>query len=255
MGIFDFLNKQTAKIVITDDDVDEVDIAENIIKIMTELGSSVGGSGKEAGAYKAAQKIIDNSAKKHGGLADTQEVYLKAVELVGEAKTPREKRILASAYSLCHTEYTLYAIRAFEDYIKTGLDIPDMSNIYKPAMTKKMLEQEYVASVYAQLGALYEKNYDFEKALKCYKKELEVDTWSHFPYLYISEVYRKMNEPDKAVQILETAKKHPNYKTDKNHDLFYGDVIDRYLEEAKQRKEKGYVFRKKGHKEFLPLNG
>ena len=53
MGIFDFLNKQTAKIVNIDDDVDKVAIAENIIKIMTELGFSVGGSGKEAGAYVA----------------------------------------------------------------------------------------------------------------------------------------------------------------------------------------------------------
>lgn len=254
MKILDFLNKQTTHIIKVDDSIDKAAVAENIIKIMTELGFSVGGSKKEERAYRMAQKIIDTSAKKHGGLADPQEVYLKAIELIGKAKTPREKRILASAYSLCHTEYTLFAIKAFEDYIETGIDVPNMDKTYKPAMTKKMLEQEYIAGVYAQLGALYEKNYEFEKALNCYKKELAIDTWSHFPYIYISEVYRKMNKPDKAIQILEIAKKHPNYTADKNHDLFYSDVIDRFLIEAKRRKEKGYVFRKRGHKEFLPVD-
>jgi tetratricopeptide (TPR) repeat protein len=185
-------------------------------------------------------------------LADTQEVYLKAIELVGKATTPKEKRILASAYSLCHTEYTLYAIKAFEDYIESGLDIPNVSNIYKPGMSKEMLEREYVAGIFAQLGELYEKNYEFDKALKCYKNELKYDNWSHFPYIYLSELYRKMNEPDKSIKILEQAKTHPNYKG--NEDLFYSDVVDRFLEEARQRKAKGYTFRKRGHKEFIPLD-
>ena len=117
MALLDFLNKKLIKNDGIDDTVDNVSVAESIIKIMTEIGFSVGNKSEDEKAYKVAQKIIDTSAKKHGGSADTQEVYLKAVELVGEAKTPREKRILASAYSLCHTEYTLYAIKAFEDYI------------------------------------------------------------------------------------------------------------------------------------------
>lgn len=252
MKVSSYLGKVCSKVA---DDVTKshnVDIAENILTIMTTVGFPIGDIEDTTGAYRKAQDIIKASAKRHGGLADNQEVYLKAIKLIGEATTPRERSILASAYYLCRSEYTLYAIKAAEDYIAGGLYLPSVDNVYKPGMTRDMLKREIIAGTYTQLGELYEKNYEFGKALKCYKEALQYDTWSHFPYIHMSEAYRKMNEPDKAIDVLKEAKEHPNYK--KEPDLFYGDVVDKFLDEAKQRKARGYVFRKRGHKKFIPLD-
>lgn len=226
--------------------VDNVDIADSIIKLLTTLGAP-----ETSVADKKARAIIEASASKHGGNADLQELYLEAVRLVGIAETPKQKRVLAEAYSCCHTEYTLYAIKAIEEYIKSGFDFSPLNNTYKPSMTSEMLRNEYISGIYSQLGKLYETSHDFDKALACYRKQLEYDTWSHFPYLNIAEVMRKKNDLDSAIATLEEAKIHPNYSG--NQELFYGQVIDNYLNDMKQKKERGYVFRKKKHKDFIPL--
>lgn len=242
MGIF----KLKHKIVSRDGTVDNVDIADSIIKLLTTLGAP-----ETSIADKKARAIIEASANKHGGNADLQELYLEAVRLVGTAETPKQKRVLAEAYGCCHTEYTLYAIKAVEEYIESGFDFSPLDNIYKPSMTSKMLRNEYISGIYSQLGKLYETTHDFDKALSCYRKQLEYDTWSHFPYLNIAEIMRKKNDLDSAIATLEEAKMHPNYNG--NQELFYSQVIDNYLNDMKQKKERGYVFRKKKHKDFIPL--
>lgn len=227
--------------------VDNVDVADSIIKLLTTLGDS-----ENSAADKKARAIIEASASKYGGSADLQELYLEAVKLVGTAETPKQKRVLAEAYSCCHTEYTLYAIKAMEEYIKSGFDFTPLDDIIcKPSMTNEMLRNEYISGIYSQLGKLYETSHDFDKALSCYRKQLEYDTWSHFPYLNIAEIMRKKNDLDSAIATLEEAKTHPNYSG--NQDFFYSEVIDNYLNDLKQKKERGYVFRKKKHKDFIPL--
>ena len=242
MGIF----KLKRELVSHSRTVDDVDIADSIIKLLTTLGVST-----NSAADKKARTIIEASANKHGGNAGLQELYLEAVRLVGTAETPKQKRVVAEAYSCCRAEYTLYAIKAIEEYIKSGFDFSVLDNVYKPSMTSEMLRNEYVSGVYSQLGKLYETSHDFDKALSCYRKQLEYDTWSHFPYLNIAEVMRKKNDLDNAITTLEKAKTHPNYNG--NQDLFYSQVIDNYLNDMKQKKERGYVFRKKKHKDFIPL--
>ncbi len=230
-----------------------VDIADALLELMYSLG----GGDFSKPEFIEAQKILDESAKRHNGLYDIQEVLSLAVNLIGEPKTSKERRVLASVYCASHTEYTLYAIKAMEDYIANGLDYESLRDIDKPGMTHEMLEKEYTANMYAQLGKLYERTYDFDKALECYKKQAAYDTWSHFPYLNISELYRKKNEPDKSIAILEEAKCHPSYKKNivkfSPDDLFYSDVIDKFLKEAKARKRKNYVYKPKGHKKFIEI--
>ncbi len=242
MDIFKLKHKTAPRIGV----VNDVDVADSIIKLLTTLGGP-----ETSVADKRARTIIEGSARKHGGNANLQELYLEAVRLVGAAETPKQKRVLAEAYSCCHTEYTLYAIKAIEEYIKSGFDFSPLENTYKPSMTSEMLRNEYISGIYSQLGKLYETSHDFDKALLCYRKQLEYDTWSHFPYLNIAEVMRKKNDLDSAIATLEEAKTHPNYSG--NQDLFYSQVIDNYLNDMKQKKERGYVFRKKKHKDFIPL--
>ncbi len=231
-----------------------VDVADELLKLMFEMGA--GDFGKPE-CLKAKQ-ILEESARKHGGLYDIQEVLLIAIDLVGEPSTPKERRALARAYCLCHAEYTLYAIRAVEDYISNGLDYGPLKNAYKPGMTHEMIEKEYKSQIYAQLGGLYERAHDFDKAEEYYKMQAKIDTWSHFPYLNLSELYRKKNEPDKSISILEKAKHHPSYRPNVKEllpeELFCSNVVDIFLEEAKARKRRNYVYRPRGHKKFLEID-
>lgn len=233
--------------------INNVNTASYILSILNSIGYDFEKDRETDPSVAKALEIIDESASKHDGLADRQECFLIAVELVGEPNTSRKRAIVANAYEGCHVEYTLYAIKATKDFIDKDHRWVMRSKVssWKPGFTKRMLRKERMANWYYSLGKLYERCYDFDKAIECYEQGGKFDTWSHFSYLYVSQAYIKKNNLDAAIQILMNAKHHPNYLGDTERNYFSSSVIDNYLKDAIEKKARGYVYKPRGHREFL----
>lgn len=235
-----------------------LDVAWAIIDERTTLGVDFSDSDvDDTLARKKAKEILKSLPKDKNGNPDSQAAFLVAIELVGKPATTEDYHLLSVAYSACHVEYTLYAIKATEEYIKRleppeVIEITEIDLLNYPWLTPEIRRGEIMSEPWIGLGMLYEKAQDYKMALKCYKKALEYDKWSHLPYIYMSEAYAKLNQLDKSVGILTKAKLHPNYKHKNGDDShLFKKVVDNYLADAIEKRNAKKVFKPRKHKDFL----
>lgn len=196
-------------------------------------------------------KLLKNCTPIGEKYPERQQVLLKIIELIGEPKTPKERFIVAKAYAWSRATYRKEAIK----YINLYLDNCLYEDEYKYChhdicgRTPSLQEEKniHVADMLSYLGKAYEGEYEFEKALDCYKKENElIYFWAH-SYAHLVNIYTKMNMLDKALDICKQAKKTTYYKTTRYKNEFLGEyftddtfkvVINNLYKETKAKIEK-----------------
>lgn len=154
---------------------------------------------------------------------DIQDSLNKIILECEKNDTPESRYFKALALAWSRIEYNDKAIEALEEYLER-----EPYNAYNNDNASK-------AFILGYLGKAYEKKYDYDTALKIYNEQVTLDT-SQIPLISIAEIHRKKNDLDSAIKLMENAIKSNNKKIDK-------EVIKRYLEDYKLKKEKGYIFR------------
>lgn len=191
-------------------------------------------------------RIIVEKAK------NRQEVLDKVIELCQGIESQKAYYLIGTAYVWKGAKYRKQAITYLEKYLASPVEIKKAFYEREGRMVDGFSSGVQLSYVYSDLAKCYEGDYIFDKALKYYKKALDLDYSVPSTYIHVAKLYVKMNDLDKAIELLEKAKKSKYYKPKKvtmplDGKTYYDDtfkkVIDNYLEDLKKKKEKGYIYR------------
>gem|GEM_PF-942019 len=247
MGLFSSHSfKKTSNIK----DSQNIDIAEQMLSFF--IGIPVTHSSKDSLAK--AKSIVQQCPT-------NQDVFNKIIELCGEPKTSRQRYILAEAYAISRVAFRKQAIY----YLQLYLSNPPYEDAYiyshhLVGHRESSVEEEkniHLGHMYDNLGKAYEGEYEFEKALECYKKELELTPFWPVGYYCVACILIKQGKMNEAMQVYLNAKLSPYYEPIKYKSPsgdFYVDnvfkrVIDEHIAELQEKINRGYVYRpRKGQK-------
>lgn len=178
--------------------------------------------------YKMYQPFIDQCPDKRVREAcwncqNLKDVYKKVTDLVNDDGSAKALYLLFYANYGLGVIYNERAKYYLKKYLKTGL--------YKPLPNKKA----HLVDLYSKLAKCYERDLEYDEAIKCYKYIIENLFDDTSIYIHIAELYKKKNDLFKACEILENARKGRK-KQDK-------DDIDRYLTDYTKKIENNYKFK------------
>ena len=164
-----------------------------------------------------------------GDCNDRQESLNRIIEECDKCDkydTPESRYYKALALAWSKTEYNSKAINALENYLNK-----------QPYLINGKTEDVLKSSTLGYLGKAYEKIKNYDKALEIYIEQSQLDL-GQVPLISIAEIYRKKNNLNKAISLLETALESNNNRIDK-------EAIKRYLDDYISKKENGYIFKNK----------
>ena len=176
---------------------------------------------KNRGDY--AIRLVDSIYHRPDGrpLPNAHEIATNVINNYAESNFPLDQLAVSLAYINLGANSRKKAIEYMEKY---------MSNPNP---------QSYFSAweIYSFLGALYEKEYDFEKAINCYKKLVEINSGRNCgDYKRVADVLSKI-DINQCVKYWENVIiKSACYKTDKAW-------IDHFYEEALTKQKNNYVYR------------
>lgn len=192
---------------------------------------------------KESMKIIKHAKNK-------DDILDKAIELCVNAKEPAAYLNIAEAYRLKGTKYRSEAIKYYNKFLENPVFMKTNKKYAIQAYQNITTENIELSNVYMNLGNAYEGQYDFEKALKMYKESQKIDPSNQIIYCCIARVYSKMNKLDESINILRKAKSSKYYKINATtilnkvyKDDTFAKVIDSYLKDYEDKKERGYIYR------------
>ncbi len=111
-------------------------------------------------------------------------------------------------------------------------------------MIEKRLEKEPEnGNLINQLGLMHFDDKDYDKAILCFKKNIELNSESYIPYDNLGFSYEKMNQPEKAIEAYERGIPHNNG--------FYEKIGKIYFNQKEYIKAETYI--RKAH-EMAPEN-
>lgn len=220
---------------------------DNNIELAETIFGMLGVGGGISKYEKQAKRII-NSCKSR------QEILNEVIKFCGRPETPRQRYLLARAYSWSNIEYNDKAIEYLELYLSNDLYEDSFKNnlAYNDYNDRK---RWHIARVSLDLGLAYDKARNIDKALEKYYDVLNIIPESQIPYLHIADMYRKKNQLDKAIEILEQARKSKYYVKNeikdalgnsykpKQYDNTFIEIIDKYYIDYLNKKNKGYVYK------------
>ena len=178
----------------------------------------------------------------------------EVIKFCGSPETPRQRCLLAKAYAWSNIEYNDKAIEHLELYLNNEL--------YEDSFKNNLAYDSYsdrrkwhIALFSLDLGLAYDKARNIDKALSVYQDVLKLIPESQIPYLRIAEMYKKKNQLDKSIEILEKARKSKYYAKKEIKDVFgnsykpkqydntFIEIIDKYYIDYLNKKNKGYVYK------------
>jgi len=236
VGLFDFVKNQNAQ------QNNNIDLAEKVFDTLSLSTGTVAGRDK-----KQIETILKQCPTR-------QDVLNKVIELCGEPVIPRQRYFLAKAYALSRVEFRKQAIIHIEQYLNNPLYENAYINHHHSFADKFFsLNEEmniHLSDMYSDLGKAYEGEYEFDKALNCYKKENELVPFWAAPYCRICSILIKQNKLADAMETYLVAKKSPYYKPLKfkiGDDAYTEDtfkiVIDNHIIELQGEIDNGYVYK------------
>lgn len=183
---------------------------------------------------------------------DKNKLANKIIDLCKNIESPIAYYNIAYAYRMKGSEYRVKVI----EYLNKFLSNPKFDKLSEHFSIQQFYNISTfnlkLAGAYIFLGETYEEEYEFEKALNCYMKSYNIDPYESPIYCCIANIYRKMNNLDKAIEFLKNAKESKYYKVyewknpivNKTYkDDTFIKVIDNYLNDLKNKKEKDYIYR------------
>lgn len=171
---------------------------------------------------------------------DRQDVFLKAIDLIGEPQTEKEKYIVAEAYLWSRAPFKLKGIEYGKKYLESELwkerylywDLPN--NVENTLNNKKNVERTHFLH---EIGIIYESQYSFKEALECYEKEIEYTPFFQFGYIDKSKVLVKLNRKEEALELL-LAFRRSKYCTDDCKDIVEDNIV-----EVQKKIDKNYKYK------------
>ena len=182
--------------------------------------------------YRTYQPYVNNCPDKEvkeicKDCKNIQDSLNKVIEYCGEPNTPKARYYYAITYAWSRIEYNELAIKYLKLYLSNELYLPHKNKIF------------HLYEMNDYLGQAYEKGKYLDKALKQYEKCLNIYPQSQIPYLRIANIYRKMNELNKSIDILDKSKSTIYYKENKE----FKEIIDRYYDDYQEKIKKGYIYK------------
>ncbi len=237
MNLIKLFKKATVK------KIDNVDLAEqlfNTLLVSASFGNSV--------LDKDVEYLLSQCKTR-------QEILDKIIELCGEPNTPKQRYLLAKAHAWSKVSHRKLAIKYLELYLNNDLYENNYKEHHHSLGDKYFsIEEEkniHIAEICNYLGKAYEGEYEFDKALMYYKKELELTPFWPAAYCHVGGILIKQNKLIEAMDFYLRAKKSPYYKPVKYKDFFgktqtdstFKKVIDDHLADLKEKIDKGYVYK------------
>lgn len=203
-------------------------------------------------AYEV-KKILKELTEQGQKYPDRQDVFLKAIDIIGEPQTPKEKYIVAKAYLLSRYPFKLKGIEYGNKYINSELWNYEYINVPKNTdntiANKKNIE---ISHFLHEIGIIYESEYKLEEALKCYEKEIELTPFYQFGYIDKSKVLVKLDRKEEALELLKETRNSKYYapystkmhkwETEQiNGDFKYS--IENNIKDIEKKIEKNYKYK------------
>ncbi|NLJ31191.1 MAG: hypothetical protein GX424_06280 [Clostridiales bacterium] len=153
-----------------------------------------------------AQKIWDQC----GG--DKNKILHKIVELCGDAETPKQKYLVAEAYSWLGKDYDKQTIAAAGDYLRTaGWNEFFRRSVQEDGITVDTAAAQR-ASVLIDLARAQEDLGRLQAALFNYTEAYRLEPYRAMYVIKAAGVVEKMNGREEALQFLEAQKKSKYYE-------------------------------------------
>ncbi len=251
MSLFSFLNNRRVQGP-REATIDSVELAYQLLSTL-----SIGNEIPEQ--YKAVVlQELKTCDTKNTGYADRQTLLSRIIELTGAPDTPKQRYLLAKAYSWSHAEYRSKAI----EYITLYLD----NELFDGAYSKQQIsdnpenplnwvtpKNRHLYEMYSALGDAYLGEHEDKLAFFAYQKASEYAPSFTGPFFGMATACIHMNDLQGALTVFENAKKSPYYtkrewydtNSGKYRDIDFWKTIDKGEKEIKDKIEKNYVYRPK----------
>lgn len=242
MGLFDFIkNSERQK-------NSNIDIAEELfdsLSMSTRIGT------------EKVKRQIEAILKQ---CPTRQDILNKVIELCGEPVTPRQRLLLAKVYASSSVEFRKLAIVNIEEYLNNPIYEDEYINRHHSYADKTFSVNEekniHISEMHCMLGKAYEGEYEFDKALTCYRKEQELTPFWPASYCHICSIFMKQNKLNEAMEVYLAAKRSPYYKPIKFKTVLgdsytedtFKKVIDSHIIELQEKIDKGYVYKPRKNK-------
>ena len=159
-----------------------------------------------------------------------QDSLNKVIEYCGPPNTPRSRYLYAIVYSYSNVLYNERAIYYLNLYLENGL--------YDYYCTTERKKELHLFEIYNFLIDCYLKDLKLDDALKCAINFLKLYPKNVNGYFNLANVYLKLNDIDKSIEIL-----------DKISNL----SLDKYEKERLERKKEDYLNKKKKKYIYKPV--
>lgn len=189
---------------------------------------------------REVKKILKEFTRKGEEYPDRQDIFLKAIDLIGEPQTEKEKYIVAEAYLWSRAPFKLKGIEYGKKYLESELwkeryvycNLPN--NVENTLSNKKNVERAHFLH---EIGIIYESQYMFKEALECYEKEIECIPFFQFGYIDKSKVLVKLDKKEEALDLLLFFRRSKYCKDDCK------DIIEDNITEIEKKIKKNYKYR------------
>lgn len=256
MGILDFLkNNNVTSMKYRTHNIDNVVLAEYLFSTLV-LGETVPKEYQSVVEKECCACDINNN-----GYPDRQMLLSRIIELVDGTETPRQRYILAKAYSWSHAEYREKAIKYLNLYLNNSLYEGAYNRNYIPEDKENprswvSAKNTHLYDMYTALGDCYLGEYMYEEALNAYVQANRyapsfASTWSKMAKTYI-----RMNDLQSALNVFQDAKNTSYYSKRYWHDSISGEdreidfwkCIDSGEQDIKDKIAKGYKYKPRKRK-------
>ncbi len=204
------------------------------------------------------KKIFKELTKKGEKEVDRQDIFLKAIDLIGEPNTPKEKYIVAEAYLWSRYPFKLKGIEYGKKYISSELWNYQYVKVPKNAdntiINKKNIQ---ISQFLHEIGIIYESEYKLDEAIECYEKEIEITPFFQFGYIDKAKVLVKLGRPIEALELLKSTRsskyyipfstKEYEWQTEQMDDGFKY-AIEKNIKKIEHKIEKNYKYKSRPSK-------
>lgn len=218
-------------------EIDNEELAYEVLEFNTE------------GVYSKQVKKIMNIYE------DRQDIFLKAIDLIGEPRTAKARYIIAKAYLQSRYPFKLKGIEYGSKYINNELWEENCKTIVVPnnatnsMENKRNIEKTFFIDL---IGKVYESEYMLEEALELYKKQLELTPFWSSGYINCANILIKLGKLNEALELLKSAKndkyytpystKRYEWETEQINDDFKWS-IEKKIKEVKEKGKKEYKYK------------
>ncbi len=253
MSLFDIFhskNRDKTPTISKTAEIDTVDLALYLLSTLS-IGSITPEKYKQTVENELRLCDVNNT-----GFPDRQTLLLRIIELAGNPDTPKQRYLLAKAYSWSHAEYRPQAIKYLNLYLNSDPYCGAYENVYIPEDKNNPSswvspKNQHLSEMYSALGDAYLGEYMNQEALYAYQKANEYAPSFVGTYYAMANAYTHMNELEHALDVFENAKNSPYYLTrnwyDKisgqNREITFWKSIDAGEKEIREKIERGYVYR------------